>query len=327
MKSIEAYWGTKNPVALLLLPLSWFFCLISWLRRAGYRLNLLSSRRLPVPVIVVGNITVGGTGKTPLVIWLAEHLQGLGYRPGIITRGYGGQSENWPLRVTTESNPVVLGDEPVLISRRTECPVYAGPVRSAAAKMLLHENDCDIILSDDGMQHYALERDLEIAVIDGERRFGNGFCLPAGPLRETTKRLERVDLIVTNGTAEPGEFSMALIPGKLINLENPDLTLPLGAFSDTRPHAVAGIGHPERFFSTLRQQGLEVRKHAFPDHYRFQRGDIRFGDECPVLMTEKDAVKCRSFARQNDWYLPVTAELGSDFVEQLDHLLRDFENG
>lgn len=327
MKSIEACWATENPVALLLLPLSWLFRLISWLRRAAYRLDLLSSRRLPVPVIVVGNITVGGTGKTPLVIWLAAHLQGLGHRPGIITRGYGGQSENWPLRVTAESSPDALGDEPVLISRRTGCPVYAGPVRSAAAQMLLHENDCDIILSDDGMQHYALERDMEIAVIDGERRFGNGFCLPAGPLRETTKRLERVDLIVTNGTAGPGEFSMTLIPGKLTNLENPDLTLSPGAFSGTRIHAVAGIGHPERFFSTLRKQGLDVETHAFPDHYLFQQRDIRFGDEYPVLMTEKDAVKCHSFARPNDWYLPVTADLGRDFVERLGQLLRDLQNG
>ena len=179
----EARWYSVNPVSLLLLPLAGLFCLVAMTRRALYGRGLLPVTALPVPVIVVGNITVGGSGKSPLVLWLVEHLRSMGYRPGIVARGYGGASRHWPRRVAADSDPREVGDEPVLLVRRSGCPCWVGPDRPAAARRLLAESDCDILVSDDGLQHYPLHRDIEIAVIDGERRLGNGFCLPAGPLR------------------------------------------------------------------------------------------------------------------------------------------------
>jgi len=319
---MERHWYRLTPVSLLLLPLSWLFCMVVMLRRAFYRTGWFQSIKLPVPVIVVGNITVGGTGKTPFVIWLAQLLRDQGYRPGVITRGYRGRNRRWPMSVQFDTPAIQAGDEAVLLARLTECPVAAGPDRVADANQLLKQG-CNIIVSDDGLQHYRLARDIEIAVIDGERRFGNGFCLPAGPLREPTSRLNEVTLIVTHGEARTPEYGMYLEAGEFRNLADPSLRQGSAAF--TAPvHAVAGIGNPERFFSSLRRMGLHIQTHAFPDHHDFSLEDFNFGDECPVLMTEKDAVKCETFAQSHFWALSVNARpdprLGLALLDQLKEL-------
>ncbi|MET0102320.1 MAG: tetraacyldisaccharide 4'-kinase [Sedimenticola sp.] len=327
MKSIDSYWDTINPVSIVLLPLSWLFCLLAWLRRLAYRMGLFGSKKLPLPVIVVGNITVGGAGKTPLVIWLADYLKGKGYRPGIVSRGYGGTSGQWPQRVEPESDPKMVGDEPVLIARRTGCPMWVGPDRVKAARALVEEGQCDIILSDDGMQHYALKRDIEIAVVDGRRQFGNGLCLPAGPLRERQSRLGSVDLVIANGGELEGYPGMTLLPVSVAKVSDPRQRTELGSFRGSSVHAVAGIGSPARFFNTLRETDIEVIEHGFPDHHRYEAEDIAFDDELPVLMTEKDAVKCASFARKHHWYLEVDADPEEAFVERLDELIRGLKDG
>ena len=305
MAAIERHWDRLSPVSLLLLPLSLVFCVVVLVRRTLYRMGLLPRVSLPVPVVVVGNISVGGTGKTPLVIWLAEFLRARGYRPGIVTRGYRGKSRFWPLSVSPDTPAALAGDEAVLLARRAGCPVVAGPDRVADARQLLQQG-CDLILSDDGLQHYRLVRDIEIAVIDGERRFGNGLCLPAGPLREPRMRLRSVHLRVTNGEPRVGEIGMRLEAGEIYCLINPAQRATVSSLSG-RPHVVAGIGHPERFFATLRRQGLDIEAHAFPDHHEFVPSDLAFDDTRPVILTEKDAVKCEVFGRPNHWVLAVTA--------------------
>lgn len=321
MKRLDYYWYNSSPVSLILLPLSWLFCAIAIARRWLYALDVLTSHKLPVPVIVVGNISVGGTGKTPLVTWLVAHLKAQGYQPGIVSRGYGGKANHWPQQVRPDSDPRMVGDEAILLSRRCDCPMSVGPDRVAAAKALLEYTDCDIIVSDDGMQHYALGRDIEIAVVDGVRRFGNGHCLPAGPLREPQSRLQSVDLVITNGIAGVREYSMKLEPDSLWNLASPQEHRPLSAFRGITVHAVAGIGHPQRFFDQLTDSGLTVMEHPFPDHHPFSREDIQFDDELPVLMTEKDAVKCLDFAQPRHWCVPVQARIDERFVLVLDRLL------
>jgi tetraacyldisaccharide 4'-kinase len=270
---------------------------------------------------VVGNITVGGTGKTPLVAWLANHLREEGFRPGIVSRGYRGRADTWPQQVRPDSDPVMVGDEAVMLAGQCRCPLAAAPDRVAAAGALLEHSDCSVILSDDGLQHYALQRDLEIAVIDGVRRLGSGFLLPAGPLREPAGRLREVDMVVVNGLGKTGEYPMRMRAKQAVNLRNPEQCRDLESFRGRSVHAVAGIGNPERFFRTLRQAGMRVEAHAFPDHYQFKRSDMDFGDTRPVLMTEKDAVKCRVFAAANDWYVPVRIEMPREFVEHLRKLL------
>jgi tetraacyldisaccharide 4'-kinase len=269
-------------------------------------------------VIVVGNLTVGGAGKTPLVIWLCEHLQRAGHRPGVVSRGYGGRPPRLPLSVTAATAPSEAGDEPVLIAARTGCPVVVDPDRPRAARALLAANDVDVIVADDGLQHYALARNLEIVVVDGRRRFGNGFCLPAGPLREPLSRLVTVDLVVVNGAGGAGEFALRLVGDRLANLADVAHTEPLTAWRGRRVHAVAGIGDPARFFTALTTAGLEVVEHPFPDHHAYRPDDLDFGDGLPVLMTEKDAVKCRTFAAARHWYLPVSAAPDAAFMAALD---------
>jgi tetraacyldisaccharide 4'-kinase len=304
-------------VTLLLLPLSIIYCAVSLLRRYLYRINVLQSTRLPVPVIVVGNITVGGTGKTPLVIAITQYLKANGFTPGVISRGYGGRASEWPQPVTAASDPDLVGDETVLIANRCRCPVSAGPDRVAAARALLASHQCDIIISDDGMQHYALTRDIEIAVIDGGRRFGNKLCLPAGPLRELPSRLKSVDLIVANGAARNREYAMELKSYAFQNVTDAAKLKSLSEFEGKLVEAISGIGNNERFFQQLLALGIHINKHPFPDHYRFREKDLMFKGENPVLMTEKDAVKCKKYALQDAWYLRVDALLENRFYEQL----------
>lgn len=321
MKRLDHYWYTRSPWLLLLTPLSLLFRVVVGARRLAYRVGIKRSTRVSLPVIVVGNITVGGTGKTPLVVWLAGYLREKGYAPGIVSRGYGGTASHWPQQVRADSDPAVVGDEAVLLAATTGCPMAVAPDRVAAAQALVDQGGCDVIISDDGLQHYALQRDIEIAVIDGVRRFGSGFLLPAGPLREPVRRLQQVDLVVVNGLGDGDEHRMTLQQGDAHNLQDPDRICSLQGFRSQRVHAVAGIGHPERFFRALQQAGLQLDSHTFPDHHAFRPEDIRFGDGRPVIMTEKDAVKCRHFATQDDWYVPVEASLSGKFREQLDALL------
>ena len=321
MKRLDYYWYTRSPWLVLLTPLSLLFRLIVSLRRLAYWLGIRRSTRVSLPVIIIGNITVGGTGKTPLVAWLVKYLRSKGYKPGIISRGYGGQASSWPQQVRPDSDPAVVGDEAVLLATKTGCPMAVAPDRVAAANALIKHSDCDVIISDDGLQHYALQRDIEIAVIDGVRRFGSGFLLPAGPLREPVGRLQEVDLVVVNGLGKGEEHPMRMLPGDVRNLLNPGKVCVIDEFRSQTVHAVAGIGNPERFFRSLQDAGLQVESHSFPDHYRYRPGDIRFGDGRPVFMTEKDAVKCRHFAAENDWYVPVEIRMSDEFCASLDEIL------
>ncbi len=314
MRFPEKLWQRTGAAHALLIPLSALYGLFSGLRRALYRAGVLKSHGLPVPVVIAGNITVGGSGKTPLVLWLAEFLKDHGWRPGIVSRGYRG-TETGPLAVTSDSNPARTGDEPVLLARRAACPVWVGRDRVATARALLEsEPDCNVILCDDGLQHYRLRRNMEIAVVDAERRFGNGRLLPAGPLREPLSRLRTVDAVVWNGggqaAGETGrDFPMRLVGDGFRNLLNPGAWAGPGAFHGRRIHAVAGIGNPGRFFAHLRELGLEGVAHAYPDHHSYRPEDVDFPDAEAVLMTEKDAVKCAAFANEKMWALEVDAEV------------------
>ena len=275
-------------------------------RRLLYLLRLLHSARAGIPVLAIGNLTVGGSGKTPLAIHVAELLKSKGWSPAIVSRGYGGTARS-PRSVSLASDPAEVGDEPVLMARRSGCPVWVGADRAAVIAALRHEHpDCDVVILDDGLQHYALRRDLEIAVVDA-RVFGNGFLLPAGPLREPRTRLWTVDAVVAHDTDAMKGYAMQLEGGELHRATDARERRPLGAFAGQRVHAVAGIGDPHRFFLRLAKAGIKVVPHPFPDHHPFRAGDLEFGDEAPVLMTEKDAVKCKRYARPRHWILPVRA--------------------
>lgn len=259
-----------------------------------------------MPVIVIGNLTVGGSGKTPLAIHVAELLKGKGWSPAIVSRGYGG-SATAPRSVTLASDPLEAGDEAVLMARRSGCPVWVGADRVAVVETLLRETPrCDVVVLDDGLQHYALRRDLEIVVVDA-RAFGNGFMLPAGPLREPRARLRSVDAVVAHGTERVEGYAMTLEGEEAHRATDARERRALSSFAGERVHAVAGIGDPERFFRHLARRGLQVVPHPFPDHHPFAARDLEFGDASPVLMTEKDAVKCKRFARPTHWILPVRA--------------------
>jgi len=306
---LDELWYGRSPLSILLAPLGWLYGAMMGLRRALYRIGILRSTRVAVPVIVVGNLTVGGTGKTPLVIWLAETLKRAGKRPGVVSRGYGGAASSWPQQARTDSDPWQVGDEPVLIARRAACPVVVDPDRVRAAKTLLATHHCDVIISDDGLQHYALARDVEIAVVDAARRHGNGRCLPAGPLREPLRRLRTVDVIMVNGGEAADECNFHLVGDVACAVNTLQSARPLGEFAGRTVHAVAGIGRPARFFEHLRRHRVQVITHAFDDHHVFRPEELRFADHLPVLMTEKDAVKCRSFAEPLHWYVPVSARV------------------
>lgn len=307
---IERIWSGSSAVYLLLLPLSWLYGLVSLLRRWCYRLGLLSSWRSPVPVVVVGNLTAGGNGKTPLVIWLVEELQRQGLRVGVVARGYGGKAASYPLLLNEQTSTQEAGDEPVLIMQRTGVPVAVAPKRSQAIEVLLQAYPLDLIITDDGLQHYALQRDVELVVIDGSRRFGNGWWLPAGPMRERASRLASVDAVIVNGGQVQGnEILMTLAAGQAINLLSGEQKV---VTELTNIVAMAGIGYPPRFFSMLQQLGvMSIKQQAFADHQVYDQRLLSAlaTDQQSLLMTEKDAVKCRSFAQANWWYLPVTAYL------------------
>jgi tetraacyldisaccharide 4'-kinase len=317
-RSPPAWWydtGREPPLAAR--ALSGLYGAVVATRRGLYRRGLLRRQRVDVPVIVVGNIVAGGSGKTPLVIAIVERLRAAGRTPGIATRGYGREQPGTPLWVDARTDAVLAGDEPLLIARRTGAKVRADADRVAAARALV-DAGCDIVVCDDGLQHYRLARDIEIEVLDVRRRHGNGRLLPAGPLREPLQRAAECDFHVVNGGASGemdtrfGEWAMRLHPGSAVPLQG-GRPRPLPAFVGQRVHAVAGIGDPERFFGMLRGLGIAVVPHAFPDHHRYQASDFAFGSDLPILMTEKDAVKCAPFATDRFHSVPINAELPEAF--------------
>lgn len=318
-------WYDGHPLLWLLWPLALLYRLVTALRRALYVYGVLRTESFPVPVIVVGNITVGGTGKTPLTLALIEFLRAQGYRPGVVSRGYGGKTA-YPCLLSGSDTPTEVGDEPYAIHQRTGVPLVVDPLRTRAVAHLLARTDCNVVLCDDGLQHHALARDIEIVVVDGARGLGNRLLLPAGPLREPASRLHSVDLVVVNGDGDVGH------PGcRMVLLAQPwrSVGRPLaGAASPvpgSRLHAVAGIGNPQRFFDMLATQGFDVLPHAFADHHAYGPADLAFGDGLPVVMTEKDAVKCAGFAADNWWYVPVQAVLPASFFDGVAQLLRQWE--
>jgi tetraacyldisaccharide 4'-kinase len=310
-QALSRCWYGRCPALVLLFPLGLLFGLLVKARRRLYRIGLFPTTRLPVPVIVIGNLNVGGAGKTPLTLALIDWLRQAGHVPGVISRGYGG-SAGQPMPVRPDSDPALVGDEPVLLARRAGCPVWIGRKRGEAGRQLLaFHPEVDVILADDGLQHYALARDVEIVVVDGGRGFGNGRLLPTGPLREPESRIAEVDAVVVNGGGgrrvfPVPSFAMTLAGNVFVNLAVPDLRVNASHFHGAGVHAVAGIGHPERFFGRLAELGLDIESRAFPDHHRFSPADLPSGT---VLMTEKDAVKCVAFSRPDTWYLAVDAEV------------------
>lgn len=316
MHWLQRQWYGTTLFQLLLIPVSMVFGLLASLRRLLYRIHILTSYSVPAPVIVVGNISVGGTGKTPLTLALAQQLITHGWHPLIISRGYKSTAQQ-PYRVESGMSPQQSGDEPLLMAERNLCPVWVGSDRVATARAALqNHSSCDVVLSDDGLQHYRLQRDVEIAVIDGVRKFGNGRLLPAGPLREPLSRLNTVDAVVTNGgTLFAGQYAMRLDGHSFYNLIDPEIKMSSEDFRDTRNHAIAGIGHPQRFFAHLKSLGIACTPHAFADHHPYVANDLSFTECDAILMTEKDAVKCAAFADARYWVLRVDAEFDSALTD------------
>lgn len=319
MAGIETYWYRTSPLHLILIPASWLFGLLAALRRALYRLNILKRHQLPVPVIVIGNISVGGTGKTPLTLAIAQALRDHGYQPIIVSRGYGGTLQQHA--VTSDSTAQQVGDEPLLMARRGICPVWVGRDRVATAQAALKVHPlCDVILCDDGLQHYRLQRDVEIVVVDGVRRFGNGHLLPAGPLREPVTRLNSADAVVINsGETDNNQYFMKLFGQIFYQLLHPENTATAADLQGLRLHAVAGIGHPQRFFDHLNSLKLDIIPHAFADHHPYASDELAYPECDALLLTEKDAVKCAPFADERYWVLRVDALIEPALIE---HLLR-----
>jgi tetraacyldisaccharide 4'-kinase len=327
MSFLERAWHKRARWLILLWPVSVLFQALTTIRRAAQQ-----SKKRPAdqtaPLIVIGNISLGGTGKTPLLIALSQELQKQGFKPGIVSRGYGGRAPGYPLAVNSDSDVSQSGDEAFLIAEKTGCPVYVDPDRSAALHALLFREDVNVVLSDDGLQHYKLYRDLEIVVVDGQRLLSNGFCIPAGPLRESMDRLNEVQYIVVNG--EPArEISqlarasrMQLEPRTLVNLVSGEKRPFAGAPFNTgnKLQAVSALGNPQRFYALLERLPYQLETFTFPDHHSFTAADFKqqgIDEHQPVVMTEKDAVKCRQFAKNNFWYLSVEVNLESQFVERL----------
>jgi tetraacyldisaccharide 4'-kinase len=321
---LQNHWHRVTPLHLILFPLSLVFRLLVALRRDMYRNGMLASEQLLLPVIVIGNITVGGTGKTPLTLALAQQLVERGWHPLIVSRGFGGTAQR-PQHVSESSDALQVGDEPLLMARRNICPVWIGRDRARTARAALQAHpQCNIVLSDDGLQHYCLQRDAEIAVIDGERRFGNGRMLPAGPLREPESRLRDVDAVVVNGgDAAAGQYPMRLSGEMFHNLLDPGNNVAAEYFHNKKNHAVAGIGDPQRYFRHLEALGIPFTPHPFPDHHPYRADELAFADCDAILLTEKDAVKCAAFADQRYWVLRVDAQIEPALIE---HILRKIKS-
>ncbi len=329
---VQNIWYGGSSLRWLLLPFSWIYSAVIACRRHLYAAGLFRSVRVSVPVIIVGNITAGGTGKTPLTIWLALKLSERGYKPGIICRGYRGMVGPNPVEATSDRDPAVVGDEAVMIANRSECPVVVHPDRVAAARLAI-QLGANVIVSDDGLQHYRLGRNVEIAVVDGARGFGNGKLLPAGPLREPVSRLGTVDQVLvqheTEGSSNPLHCSaerppveFRLAASAVVSLDHA-ASRNIADFSGTRAHAIAGIGNPERFFRLLEASGIDVIRHALPDHADITPQDLEFDDDLDVLMTEKDAVKCRRIDTSNCWYVAVDVAIAdSDSADLMDRIVR-----
>jgi len=309
------HWYRRGALAWLLWPASLLFGFLVFCRKLLYQIRVLPSEHPGIPVIVVGNLVAGGSGKTPLVLWIAELLKSKGRSPAIVSRGYGARLDA-PRAATIASEAAEVGDEPILLARRSGCPVWVGADRRRTIEALRAQHpEVDVVILDDGLQHYRLRRDLEIAVVDA-RGFGNGFLLPAGPLREPASRLASVDAVVSNGSAVKG-FAMQLEGETLHRMTDSRERQSVRAFAGQKVHAVAGIGQPNRFFLHLARLGAKPIPHPFPDHHPFRARDLEFGDQAPVLLTEKDAVKLRHAARPNWWVLPVTARLDPAFGDWL----------
>jgi tetraacyldisaccharide 4'-kinase len=310
------HWASRGAIAWLLWPASLLFGLVVSFRRLLFRFHLLKSRSAGIPVIVVGNLSAGGSGKTPLVLRIAEVLREHGWKPGIVSRGYGGSADG-PREATIASDPAEVGDEPMLLARRSGCPVWVAPDRVQACLALRAQHpDRNVIVTDDGLQHYALRRDVEICVVD-ERSMGNGFLQPAGPLREPRSRLASVDAAVIHGKSEAQGYAMTLEGDKLVRFTDARDVRAAKSFAGQRVHAVAGIGDPKRFFLQLARFGMKIVPHPFADHHAFSAADLDFGDADPVVMTEKDAVKCKRIAQAHFWVFPVSASLDPAFERWL----------
>lgn len=318
------HWHERGFIAWGLFPLSCVFRLLVSVRRMCYRSGIIRSWQSPVPVVVVGNLTAGGAGKTPLVISLVEHLKNNDKSAGVVTRGYGGTAtRQMPISVNEHSDPAEVGDEAILLSRRTGVPVVACRDRPAAIKHLLSQQSCDVIICDDGLQHYALQRDIEIVVVDNEFGFGNEFCLPAGPLREPVKRANQADMLVYSGASrtKPGYELKAEVFVSGDNTQRLDVETFSTTAGGKGVHAVVAIARPEKFFATLSALGLQIEEHRFPDHYAYQATDLQFNDDLPVVMTEKDHVKCKNLHSDQTWYLKVNAQVDGIVLDEFDQLL------
>lgn len=317
------FWYRRVTWAWLLLPLALVFNIISLCRRLAYQKGFVKSYKSKLPLIIVGNISVGGNGKTPFVIWLCERLITAGYKPAVISRGYGGKSKHYPLLVNDQIKGSEAGDEPVLIHQRLGIPVVVDPIRKNAVKYIEQHCLADIIISDDGLQHYSLQRDIEIVIVDGKRRFGNRQLIPMGPLRESLSRLNSVDFVVNNGEQQVDEITMLLQAQSCQRVDGEAAQLAGGV----KVNACAAIGYPQRFFDTLNTQQFEILKAvSFNDHHAFSKDDFtQFDTAIPLLMTEKDAVKCTGFAQPNWWYLPVSAELPAQFEQKLLNRIKEIK--
>lgn len=315
--ALERSWYRRRGWSLALAPLSGLYGAVVAVRRHAYARGWLRSVRVAVPVVVIGNVSVGGNGKTPLTAYTARCLCQRGLRVGIVSRGYGGQAEHYPLTVTQDVSAAQAGDEPVLLAARGDATVVVDPVRVRGAQALVAEHDVDVIIADDGLQHYALQRDVEIVVVDAERGHGNGWLLPAGPLREPRRRIDEADVVLYNGAS--GDFTV--VPEAARRIDGGGRAETLASFAGQRVHAVAGIGAPQRFFDMLRGYGMMVFEHAFADHHAFTAADIDFNDDKPVVMTEKDAVKCRAWVDRRHWFVPVDVRFESAGQQRLEAAL------
>jgi tetraacyldisaccharide 4'-kinase len=306
---LDRIWYRSNLLCWLLWPLSQVYKFIVFVKAFLYKHNFFNIEYFDVPVIVVGNITVGGTGKTPFCIALCDYLQQQGLSPGLVSRGYGGRAKSWPQVVSADSDPLMVGDEPILLVERTGCPMVVGPDRAAAVKRLLNEFGCDIVISDDGLQHYGMGRDIEIVIIDHSRGLGNGLCLPAGPLRESDSRLKKVDFVIKNGSSQ-----MQISSGEPYAINDGSCKLKVSNTVNKSVCAMAAIGNPKRFFDSLEAQGFEFQTKVFRDHHYYTREDLQDIDADIIIMTEKDAVKCRRFNDDRCYVLPIDASVSTDLL-------------